>query len=158
MKAGERSCANQGLPRTLPGAGILPATGHFHRPASHSNRPTLIPSVLFRGLYCNFPLLYLPVPSGIHRLSSRQRAGSVPSAPAEPQFPPARSTAIASSWQALVPIVKNHVDKVRYGTCSCLGKSGRSSPLARPACHVTYGRYRTTVPTVANFKGTMLKA
>jgi hypothetical protein len=88
------STAQQGLPRTLPGAGILPATGQFYRPAFHSNRPTLIP-VIFSRAYSDFPLLYLPVPSGFHRLSSRQRAGLVPSAPAEPQFPSARSRAIA---------------------------------------------------------------
>jgi hypothetical protein len=47
-------CTEQGLPRTLPGAGILPATGQFYRPASHTNRPTLIPGDLFRGLLpCN---------------------------------------------------------------------------------------------------------
>jgi hypothetical protein len=77
----------QGLPRTLPGAGILLAIGRFHRPATLSNRPILIP-IAFSEAYSDFRLLFLPVPSGFHRLSRRQQAGSVPSAPAEPQFPP----------------------------------------------------------------------
>jgi hypothetical protein len=120
---------NQGLPRTLPGAGILPATGHFHRPASHFNRPNTDPQCSFPRPIPIFPLLYLPVLSGFHRLSSRQRAGSVPSAPAEPQFPPARSRAIASSWQALL--------RMRFGYCDIksrahsAGYSSRINALLR---------------------------
>jgi hypothetical protein len=47
-------------------------------------------------------LLFEPVPCSFHRHLCRHRAGSVPSAPAELDFSPARSRAISGSWQSLM--------------------------------------------------------
>jgi hypothetical protein len=50
---------DQRLPRTLPGPGIPPATGQFYRPAYYSNRPTLIPGNLSRGLFRFSPAIFV---------------------------------------------------------------------------------------------------